>query len=411
MQVHLITIGSEILIGHTVNSNFVYIARQLADAGFEVAREVCIPDNKEIMRRTFADELAAADIVISMGGLGPTKDDITREVAAETIGCDLVEDNALKERIRNYLKQRHVDLPEDSIRTQAAVPRAADILTNANGTAPGLWCPAGDKVLILLPGPPRELKYIFTEEVMPRLQARWQPQTYRKELSVCGVPESRVADAVEQIIGEDHDGIEIAYCARPSQVDVRLSGGTEHREYIDQLTDTLREHFGDAVLDEEDEDVVAAIGRLMQKNKLWLAVAESCSAGQIGKRITDRPGASAFFAGGYICYRNDWKEGKLGVRQRTLQQFGAVSRETAQEMLSGLIKRDSVDVAVVTTGIAGPDGGTADKPVGLVYIGTAVGEKQEITEYRFPGSRENVRERTTAAALNQLRRQLLQHRD
>ncbi|MFW6414571.1 MAG: competence/damage-inducible protein A [Verrucomicrobiota bacterium] len=409
MKIHLITIGSEILIGHTVNSNFVYIAQELAKAGFTVNREVCIPDDKRIMHQTFSEELAAADIVITMGGLGPTKDDITRQVAAEILGNDLVEDEAVLNRIQDYLRQRQVKLPADAARTQARVPCGAEVLPNANGTAPGLWCPAGDgKVLVLLPGPPRELKGIFSDQVMPRLQKRWQAQVYRKELSICGIPESQVEAEVEKIADTCQNTVEISYCARPSQVEVRVTGETGQKDDVDAAAKAIREHFGTAVLDEGEEDVVGAIGKLMRQQNRWLAVAESCTGGQLGKRLTDKPGASSFFAGGYVCYRNDWKEKKLGVKSETLEHYGAVSREAAKEMLTGLVSREEdVDCGIVTSGIAGPEGGTPAKPVGLVYIGTAVGDEQKITEHHFPGSRENVRERTTAYALNQLREQLL----
>ena len=407
MKVYLITIGSEILLGHTVNSNFAYLAEKLAEEGFAISREVCIPDDREEMRRTFEEGMAEADVVISIGGLGPTKDDCTRQVAAEVLGADLEHDEDTYRSICEYLRKRHVKLPDEAARTQALVPRGAQIMQNANGTAPGLWCTSDDKTVILLPGPPRELKGLVNNEVMSRLKEFYKPEFYRRQLSICGIPESLVADKVEEVAGDTADEIEIAYCARPSQVDVRLSAPVEGREAVDKVAVSVADKFGNAVLEEGVDDVVESIATRLSEKGWSLALAESCTGGQISSRITEISGASRFLAGSIICYTNEWKQQYLGVKEETIRQYGAVSRETAGEMLAGIKERTGVEAAIAVTGIAGPSGGTPEKPVGLVYIASSAGEIEEVTEHHFPGSRENVRNRTTAAALNKLREQLL----
>ncbi|MFO7821280.1 MAG: competence/damage-inducible protein A [Lentisphaeria bacterium] len=408
MQIGVLTIGTEILIGHTVNTNLTFVGDTLATAGYTVSREVCIEDNPETIRAAVQAELQLVDILITIGGLGPTRDDMTRQIIAKTLDRDLRVDEALADTIRAYLKKRHVKVNENQARNQAALPEGADALDNENGTAPGIWCPwDDDKLVIMLPGPPRELRPIFKERVMPRLITRFAPAAERRLLKVCGIPESTVAQRVEDILDAKYPRIEIAYCARPGAVDIRLTEKITDRQNIDNAVNDLKVAFGDAVLDEDAEDSAESVAELLKRRKLGLATAESCTGGGIAKRFTDRPGASEYLRGGFVCYVNSWKMEILGVSAATLEACGAVSAETATEMLDGLLRRPDVDAGIAVTGIAGPGGGTPEKPVGLVFIATGIRDRREVERYIFPGDRNNVRMRTVAAAINQLRQQLI----
>ena len=408
MRISILTIGSEILIGHTVNTNLAFLGDALAREGYTVSREVCIPDEPDIIRRAVLAELETADILITVGGLGPTRDDMTRQIVAQALDRELAVDQDLACTIRDYLHARHVTVQDRQVSNQASIPRGAEAIENRNGTAPGIWCPwDDDKVVIMLPGPPRELCPIFENGILPRLCKLVPPTTARRMLKVCGIPESTVAQRVENILDEKYPGLGIAYCARPSVVDVRLTADRGQKETINAAVEDLERHFGDAVLQEESEDVATSVADLLSRQDLWLATAESCTAGGIAARLTDRPGASSYLRGGFVCYVNEWKEEMLGVKSSTLAEHGAVSSETADEMLDGLLRRPDVDAGIAVTGIAGPGGGTPEKPVGLVYIGTGVNEQRAVERYVFPGDRNNVRLRTIAAGLDQLRRQLL----
>lgn len=408
MRICVLTIGSEILIGHTVNTNLAFIGDKLATNGYTVSREVCIPDEPEVIRAAVQAEIYAADILITIGGLGPTRDDITRQIVADTLKRELIVDENLAERIRQFLEQRHARADDEQVRNQAALPAGAAPLENLNGTAPGIWCPWDDgKVVIMVPGPPRELCPIFTNSVIPRLRKLTPPTTERRMLKICGIPESVVARQVDEILDRKYPVLEVAYCARPSVVDVRLTAPRCEAATLDAARADLEDHFGEAVLQEESEDVAEAVAELLTDKGLRLATAESCTGGGIATRLTERPGASRYLQGSLVCYVNEWKKKLLGVKAGTLQKHGAVSAETAGEMLDGLLQRDDIDAGIAVTGIAGPGGGTPDKPVGLVFVATGVRDRRAVERYVFPGDRHNVRLRTVAAALDQLRRQLL----
>ena len=406
MQAEIISIGGELLIGHTVNTNFAFLAATLAEHGYGVERELCIPDVPRVVEEAVADALSRAELVITIGGLGPTRDDLTREAVANMIGCPLQFSEQVFESVSAYLAKRLVKLPDEALKTQSMVPEGATPLINANGTAPGLWCPAPhDRVVVMLPGPPRELKPIFTEQVMPRILERWAPGWCRRTLRVCGVPESLAAKRAETVLAE-HEKIDIAYCARPGIVDVRLTATMDCQTQVDQCMEALRSEFDQAVLVQED-DLVDALARILTERRMTLAVAESCTGGGIGAAITERAGASEFFLGGVIAYANSIKQRQLDVPEQVLKTQGAVSEETARAMVKGVCQRFQTDTGIAVTGIAGPDGGSEEKPVGLVFIATCVRDDIVVKHRVYPGSRETVRERTVNSALNQLREQIM----
>ncbi len=405
--VHILCIGNEILRGHTLNSNLAFIGRQLDAIGIEAARELCVPDTPDVIRRAVQEELAHADVLVTIGGLGPTSDDVTRGAVAGALGVAQHLDESVRAAIDAFLKRRGVCVPEAAVRTQAMVPEGADVLLNRNGTAPGLWCEHQGRVVIMLPGPPREFCPMVLDAVMPRLRARLRVRHIARDLCICGIGESTAAARLEAALDASAN-VRLAYCAQPGKLDVRLSAAPEHASELEQAVAAARAELGAHALPESCNSPAAAVAALLSERGWTLAAAESCTGGGIAAAVTDIAGASEVFAGAAVTYSNDWKTGLLGVRERTLADYGAVSEQTAAEMLDGLIERYAVEAGIVVTGIAGPSGGTPEKPVGLVFIGTAAKERRSVRRYVFPGNREAVRQRTVAAALNQLRLQLLQ---
>lgn len=401
MRITIISIGSELLIGHTVNTNLAFIGERLADIGYTVTREICIPDIPEILERELRREIDKADLVITIGGLGPTRDDMTRNSATRVLGRELRPEPKVKKHIENYLGERLSQIPESAIDTQSKVPEGATALLNDNGTAPGLWCPHEKGILALLPGPPRELRPMIINEILPRIQETYPPDSCRRSLTVCDIPESQVAEKLEGSLKIDSD-IEIAYCARAGEVDIRLTGPSDSAPRLDSYINEIKNLFTPFALP-ETLDQVDALAELLTKNGLSMVVAESCTGGLISSRITEKPGASKFFKGGIIAYSNSIKKQMLDVPDRILEEHGAVSEETAKLMALGAAKRLAADAAIAITGIAGPEGGTVDKPVGLVYIATAVNNNVKVRRRVFNGNRERIRNRAATSALNDLK--------
>jgi len=401
MRITIISIGSELLIGHTVNTNLAFIGERLADIGYTVTREICIPDIPEILERELRREIDKADLVITIGGLGPTRDDMTRNSATRVLGRELRPEPKVKKHIENYLGERLSQIPESAIDTQSKVPEGATALLNDNGTAPGLWCPHEKGILALLPGPPRELRPMIINEILPRIQETYPPDSCRRSLTVCDIPESQVAEKLEGSLEIDSD-IEIAYCARAGEVDIRLTGPSDSAPRLDSYINEIKNLFTPFALP-ETLDQVDALAELLTKNGLSMVVAESCTGGLISSRITEKPGASKFFKGGIIAYSNSIKKQMLDVPDRILEEHGAVSEETAKLMALGAAKRLAADAAIAITGIAGPEGGTVDKPVGLVYIATAVNNNVKVRRRVFNGNRERIRNRAATSALNDLK--------
>ena len=408
MRINVVCTGTELLRGHTLNTNLLFLGGVLAGEGYAISRERCVPDTAAEIAAAVAAELQTAEVVITIGGLGPTSDDLTRDAVAGQLGVVLQFDAGVHADIVAYLGERAAKMPPAALRVQAMVPEGAVALPNANGTAPGLWCPAGDgKVVIMLPGPPREFQPMVMESVLPRLKTLAPPAVLSRGFTVCGVAESLVAEKVELFL-QDFPGITPAYCARLAQVDVRLTGAPTAAALLDDARRRIIAALGNAVLPDDCPDLPACVGALLREKGLWLATAESCTGGWIAKTITDLPGASTFFCGGIVSYSNDWKSTLLDVADNTLTQHGAVSAETVTEMLNALFQRYEVDAGIAVTGIAGPTGASPDKPVGLVYIATGFRRLRQVERFTFPGNRESVRQRTVTTALNQLRLQLIQ---
>jgi nicotinamide-nucleotide amidase len=345
-----------------------------------------------------------ADLVIVIGGLGPTRDDLTRPVAAEVLGRPLVASAGVAASIREFLAGRGLDVPPSAVAVQSEVLDGAAVLPNRNGTAPGLWCEAGDGILVLLPGPPGEFRAMVEAHVLPRLVPLLSGRLLCEEVQVAGIPESRVASLVDAL---DLPAVAIGYCARPEGITVRLEAGMDAKDALAKALDRVREALVPYVLPVEAATLPAAVGQLLLAHGLSIATAESCTGGGIAVALTDVPGSSAYMEGGVVSYANRWKEEFLDVPREVLDTQGAVSEETVHAMLEGLLARYGVDCGIAVSGVAGPGGGTAEKPVGLVYIGTAVRDERLVRAYHLRGDRGEVRLRTVFAALGQLRMQLL----
>ena len=409
MQAEVINTGSELLLGLVANTHLAYLAGELAPCGITVARQACVPDGPPI-KEALDRALDRADVVFTTGGLGPTTDDITREAAAELLGLPLVPDETILSGIRERFARRGLPMA-DRVARQAMVPVGAEVLPNPNGTAPGLYFPPtvlGDRRarhLFLLPGPPRELRPMTQDYVLPKLRAVLPPSSQRERriYRLTGIGESQVEERIGKQIEERGD-IEVGYCARPSEVDFRLIGPAD---VLAKVEAGIRAAVGEWIYSHGDPLEAAVVGLLREKS-LTLAAAESCTGGSLADRITNVPGASDVFLAGYVTYANEAKENALGVPADLLATHGAVSEPVAAAMAEGARRVSGARLALSTTGIAGPGGGTESKPVGTVYIGLAsAGHPTVVRRCYFPLDRATFKHMTTSAALDLLRRQIL----
>ena len=419
MIVELINTGSELMLGRVLNTHQQWLCRQLADLGYVVTRQVAVSDTGSEIEQAVREALARADLVITTGGLGPTSDDLTRDLVAQLLGKQLREDAAVLAHISHFFESRRRAVPERT-KVQALVPDRATVLHNPHGTAPGLAMEVRPNPfradgkpswLIMLPGPPRELRPMFTDSVAPLLQ-RVLPLASGfvcRTLRTTGIGESVAQEKIGGPLQRWVEaGLDLGYCARPGQVDVRLAahGGDAERQVREAET-IVRELLGPYIYGVEDEDLEAVIVRLLTERKATLALAESCTGGCIANRVTNVPGASAVLLAGMVTYSNAAKQKLLGVHAETLDRHGAVSKPVAREMAEGARQQTQADYALSVTGIAGPSGGTPGKPVGTVFIGLAE-PSGTLVELQFnPYDRETFKQVTTQQALELLRRTIL----
>jgi nicotinamide-nucleotide amidase len=416
--VEVINTGSELMLGRVLNTHQQWLCRQLADRGYVVSRQTAVPDSALAIQEAVREALSRADLVITTGGLGPTSDDITRTLVAELLGRKLRRDARVLARITAYYRLRKRVMPE-VVRVQADVPDGAQVLPNANGTAPGLAMrldpnPFRSKaaLLVMLPGPTRELRPMFEQQVTTLLRRKLplkRPFVCRT-LRTIGIPESI---AQERIAGPLTDqvnaGLEIGYCARVGEVDVRLSSRRSSSVGIlNQAERRVREILGEAIYGQDDDELARVVLGLLTRRKQTLTVAESCTGGGIANCITNVPGASAVFLGGFVVYSNEWKRKLLGVRAETLARHGAVSEPVCREMAQGARRRTGADFALSVTGVAGPGGGTTHKPVGTVFIGLADSKGVSVTRHLHAFDRETFKYMTVQQSLNRLRLCLMQ---
>lgn len=411
MTIELICVGTEILLGNIVNTNAAYLAEKCAALGLSSYFQTVVGDNEERLTGVLTDAVSRSDIVILSGGLGPTEDDITKEVAAKVCGKELRGDEHSMERIAEYFAARDI-FPTENNWKQAMVPEGAIVLDNDNGTAPGIIIETEQSKVILLPGPPGELIPMFEDKVVPYLQKLTPGVIQSKTVKICGVSESGVETAVKDLIDKQTNPT-IATYAKTGEVHIRVTAAAETAQkatkLIKPVVKELKSRFGqDIYTTDEETTLEKAVVDLLLANDLTVTCAESCTGGMLSSRLINVPGISEVYKSGYITYSNKAKRNLLGVKKSTLQKYGAVSSQTAKEMAKGAATISKADVGVAITGIAGPDGGTKEKPVGLVYIACNVKGNITVQEYGFKGNRTKIREGAVSAALKLMRTCILE---
>jgi nicotinamide-nucleotide amidase len=404
----IITIGDELLIGQTIDTNSAWIAQQLNKKGINIKRRIAVADEKQAIATTLDESIPQADIIFLTGGLGPTSDDITKPMLSEYFGAELVVNETVLEHVKQIFSKRNRPFLERNLK-QAEVPENCIVLFNRMGTAPGMWFEKDNCIIVSLPGVPFEMQTIVTEEVLPRLQDRFKGNhIVHKTLMAVGVGESFIADKIADIESALPPSIHLAYLPSPGYVKLRLtSEGEDQAEItrqVDIRADLLQQRLGNIIAAKEDISLEEIVARMMKEQRLSLGLAESCTGGYLANRITDIAGSSAFFKGSIVSYANEVKENILLVRKETLETVGAVSKETVIQMAEEARKVLHVDIALSISGILGPGGATAEKPVGLVWMAIAGKGKATISkEFRFFYDRPRNKEMAANSALNMIR--------
>lgn len=406
----LINIGDELLIGQVVNTNAAFIGQQMAAAGFSLTDVITIGDDGANIRQTLENAFQKTDVVIMTGGLGPTRDDITKKVICEMFQRELVMDEKVLQHVTDLFAARGMELTETN-RQQAAVPEGCTVLFNTLGTAPGLWLDKEGKVLIVLPGVPFEMEKLIKDEVLPRLQERDSQHhaILYKVLQCTNITESGLSDLLTDYESQLPAELKLAYLPKPGIIRLRLTAQSDDREALNAVLneqfEKLKEIAGEYAFADEDIEMQEVVGRLLAKSGRQLATAESCTGGRIANLITSVPGSSKYFQGSMVSYSNEVKRDLLNVREDNLKRRGAVSEEVVSDMALNTMGLFDVDYAIATSGIAGPDGGTAEKPVGTVWIAVATPVRLVTKEFHFGKrtGRAQIVERAAHAALNMLR--------
>jgi len=406
----IIAVGSELLTPDRLDTNSLFLTDRLNAVGIDVAAKVVVGDERRALAVCLREAFARADLVITTGGLGPTDDDVTRDVAAEVMEAPLTEDASLVASLEARFARRQIPMPAIN-RRQALVPAGATVLANPQGTAPGLWLDDGRRSLLLLPGPSRELQPLFDTEVLPALRARGGGRVRRRRVvKVTGLTESQVEDRIRSL---DRDlrsrdvPVERTILASPGLIEIHLAAsgvaGAELEAALEQAVADTTALVGPAVYSVDGRSLEEVVGGLLARRGWRLAAAESCTGGLLLGRLTNVPGSSAWVAGGVVAYANEVKVAQLGVPESWIAEHGAVSEPVAQAMADGVRERLGAEVGIGLTGIAGPGGGTEGKPVGTVAIALS-GPVREVRTFRFPGDRSMVRALAVAAGLNMVRR-------
>lgn len=413
MTAEIISVGTEILMGNIVNTNAKFMAEKLAMMGISCFYQTVVGDNCDRLKSTVELALSRSDVVIIGGGLGPTEDDLSKETAAELLGITLHFDHKAWDAIVEYFERKGIPLTENNEK-QAMVPSGKDgfVMYNPNGTAPGVILEKDNKAIILLPGPPSEMIPMWNDQVTPYLMTKTDVSIYSKMVKIVGVGESKLEEEIIDLIHSDNPTV--ATYAKTGEVHIRVTGSgknvSDAKKLVKPVVKELKDRYKTKVYStDEDETLEQSVIELLKENKLTVATAESCTGGLLCGRLVNVPGASEVVKEGVVTYSNKSKRSLLNVKKTTLEKYGAVSEQTAKEMVKGVINLAKADVALSTTGIAGPDGGTAEKPVGLVYIGCSVCGRVKVKECHFRGTREIIRNRTVTEALALLRKCILEY--
>ncbi len=412
MNAEIISVGSELLLGQIVNTNAQFISQQLALLGIDQYFQTVVGDNRIRLLQALDIAEKRADIIIATGGLGPTADDLTKETIAEFLGLELVLDKRSLKRIEDYFARMNRQMTDNNLK-QAMFPKEAVILPNDNGTAPGAVIEKNSRIFIILPGPPNELKPMFMNYAVPFLRSFSKTGIYSKIVKIYGIGESSVEKLLEDMI-DSQTNPTIAPLAGNAEVNIRLTASahseTEAEMMIDPVLEAIKERLGTNIYGYDDDTLEAVVLSLLREKGYTLSLAESCTGGHISDLLTNVPGASEVFLESCITYSNQAKIERLGVQSETLSRYGAVSSQTAIEMAEGVRKVLCSDIGMAVTGIAGPGGGSAEKPVGLVYMAISTEDATKVKRCLFNGDRLKIKHRTAYELLNWLRLILLQQK-
>ncbi|MBM7581461.1 nicotinamide-nucleotide amidase [Caldicoprobacter guelmensis] len=410
MDAEIIAVGSELLLGQIANTNAQYISQRLSSVGINVYYHTVVGDNRSRLLQALEIACKRANLIITTGGLGPTMDDLTKETIAEFLGIELVLHQPSAQAIREFFAKRGRTMTENNLK-QAMFPKEAIILPNDVGTAPGAIIEKDGRTFIMLPGPPYEMQPMFENHVLPYLAQKEDQKIFSRVLRIYGIGESAVEEMIKDLL-ESQTNPTIAPLAAYGEVTLRLTvkchRSQDPLEFIKPLEDEIRKRLGQAVYGVDDDRLETVVARLLKEKGLTLAVAESCTGGLISNLLTDVPGISENLIETCVTYSNQAKMNRLGVKPETLEVYGAVSPQTAQEMAEGIAKTSGADIGLAVTGIAGPSGGSPEKPVGLVYIAIAMNGQVEVKRFQNQGDRKRIKLSTANTALDLLRRKLLE---
>lgn len=406
MKAEIIAVGSEMLTPDKIDTNSLFLTEELNKLGIEIVRKTVVGDDRALLLEAFRDALNRVPLTIASGGLGPTEDDLTRETVAELLGRRLVRNDAIVRAIEARFRSFGRVMPDTNVR-QAMVPEGAEPLDNPRGTAPGLWLEDRDRTIALLPGPPRELKPMFHEQVLPRLQRRVsQVRMYHRELRVTGLGESHV-DSLAGPIYTRYPEVQTTVLASPGEVQIHLRVWTADSAHADALFADIERGLDlaltDRIFSRDSSPLEEVVARELLKQNATIASAESCTGGLFAERLTTIAGSSAYFLGGVVCYSNEMKTAWADVSPEVIATKGAVSTEVAIALADGIRRRVGSTLGVGITGIAGPGGGSEEKPVGTVHIALASATGMRDRALRFPGDREMIRMQASQAALDMVR--------
>jgi len=412
MKSAIITVGDEILIGQVMDTNAVWISKQLNKLGVRVCEMVTVSDEAEQINSTLDRYIGNYELLIMTGGLGPTKDDITKQTLASYFDSKMVVHPEVHQKITAYFKERGRTMIESNLR-QADVPDNCRVLMNNHGTAPGMWFEKDDSILVSLPGVPYEMKGLMEDHILPEIKNRVEvPSVVHKTIMTQGVPESYLAATLRNWEADLPDCVKLAYLPRPGIVRLRLTVidkcASESKQLLKVIIDKLLDIIPQHVFGYDDISLEESLGVLLKEKELSLSTAESCTGGNIAKLITSIPGSSEYFTGSVVAYDNRIKDYILGVETAILDEKGAVSREVVEQMARGIMNVYGTDTAISSSGIAGPDGGTTDKPVGTTWICVAYGDKLYSEKYLFGGSRDRIIDQASYSAMQLLRRLILE---
>lgn len=404
MKAEILAVGNEVITGHTVNTNASFIASKLQDYGILTSYHTAVGDSKEDIERALETALKRTDAIFIIGGLGPTKDDLTKEVVCEYLRKPLVFYEEIYKDITEYFARTGRTTPENN-RKQAYFPKDAYILNNDCGTAPGCLMKSEGKIVVLLPGPPKELMPMFNNEVCPYLEQKMDGVYYTLDIKCFGIGESHLAEQISDLLGEFEDLVVAPYVGKLEIIlRIRAYKKTYQEAYeaVEEMKNKIESRLKSHIVGYNDEEIEEIILKIIKDKHLTLSTAESCTGGLLAGTLVNCSGISSYFKEGVVTYSNEAKMKYLGVKKETLSQYGAVSHETAREMAEGVRKAAQVDIGLSTTGIAGPDGGTMEKPVGLVYIGIALPDETLTYELRLEGDRQEIRNKAVKHILQRL---------